>query len=218
VGPPLLVRRPPAARSAPRPASRPERSGPGRSLALARRRAAPRFGPLAGARREARAGLAALSTGGPRAIASLSVWKFASAAGASDALQAFEALERKGAIVLEDAAVVSWPKARAEPTTREFHHLQGRAQERAVWRLLFRTFFGIHDRVVGIWRDLGIRDEAIAAARAQLEPGTSALLILSAGADLRELAPTFRGGQVELLRTTLSDKRERRLRRALGLG
>ena len=68
---------------------------------------------------------------------------------------------------------------------------------------------------LGSLADAGIDDDFIAAVRAQVTPGTSALFLLSHGAVVDRVAAELAGVELELVRSNLGAEQERRLREAL---
>jgi len=146
----------------------------------------------------------------------LTVWKFPTATGAQEALDELLLLQREHTINVFDSAVLSWPEDRPSPETRELHHLDAEADPNRVWRAAFRLGFGIGDRVKGHFRDLGISGDVISTARARLEAGTSALALLTSGADSRKLAGSYTAIKGELIQSTATGRKARRLDDLIG--
>ena len=66
-------------------------------------------------------------------MTTLTVWKFDSDAGARNALQVLERLQKEELLQVDDAAIVTWPPDRKKPKTELLRSLGG---GRARWRLL----------------------------------------------------------------------------------
>jgi uncharacterized membrane protein len=72
--------------------------------------------------------------------------------------------------------------------------------------------------ITGAMRDTGIDDKFIKEVSAGMRPGTSALFLMTSGGDDAKIIPEVRGHQGRIVKTTLSDERERALRNALEKG
>ena len=66
----------------------------------------------------------------------------------------------------------------------------------------------------GALSDVGIDDDFIATVRARVQPGTSALFVMTSGAVVDKVHDAFVGVQAELIQTNLSGDEEERLREA----
>jgi uncharacterized membrane protein len=64
--------------------------------------------------------------------------------------------------------------------------------------------------------DVGIDDDFISSVRAEIQPGTSALFLLSSDAVLDKVEKAFGDDKPHLLRTNLSDADEAKLREVFG--
>jgi uncharacterized membrane protein len=158
-------------------------------------------------------------------MATLTVWKFNDPDGADAALAKLEELQRGELIKVEDAAVVSWPEGRKKPKTRQAHTLAGAgAMGGAFWGLLFGLIFFIPllgmaigaaaGALAGSMTDVGIDDAFIKEARDKITPGTSALFVMTSGAVQDRVREAFRGTDMELIETNLSEEEEAKLREA----
>lgn len=156
-------------------------------------------------------------------MATLTVWKFQSAAGAEEAVQRLEQLQSEQLIQVQDAAVVSWPEGKKKPRTRQLHSLTGAgALGGAFWGFLFGLIFFVplfgmaigaaSGAIGGALADVGIDDDFIKRVRAQVTPGTSALFALTSGAVIDRVSKAFEGQKAELLETNLSSEEEDKLR------
>lgn len=156
-------------------------------------------------------------------MATLTVWKFETPDGAEDAVATLESLQKQELITVHDAAVVSWPPDKKKPRTRQLQDLTGvGALGGAFWGLLFGLLFFIPllgmavgaaaGAVAGSLRHVGIDDDFVESVRSQVQPGTSALFLLSSDAVLDRVREAFRGEHAELVSTNLSVEEEANLR------
>jgi uncharacterized membrane protein len=158
-------------------------------------------------------------------MATLTVWKFEYWHEADQAIGTLEALDKQGLINLIDAATVSWQQDAKKPKTRQLHHLvRPRAARGAFWGALFGIIFAVPVAGVAVgaaagalsgkMRDVGIDDDFITAARAQITPGTSALFLMSSDAMTDKVKEVFDKTAVRphLIESNLSDVQEAALR------
>ena len=157
-------------------------------------------------------------------MATMSVWTFASAPGAEEALHSLERLQTLGAIVIEDASVVVWASAQRRPQTYQAGTVDGGgALCGAFWGLVFSVLFllphlggtaeGDGGVVAGLAR-VGLPDEFLGRVRARVAPGTSALFLLTAAAELGPLRAALDGRYADVLLSVLAQQEERVLRLA----
>jgi uncharacterized membrane protein len=160
-------------------------------------------------------------------MASLTVWKFDTAEGAGGALDTIAGLAKQQLIQVQDAAVVTWPADKKKPKTKQAHNLAGAgALGGAFWGMLFGLlflvpFFGMAlgaamGAIAGHFTDYGIDDDFIKAVKAKVTPGTSALFVLSDGAVVDKVTEAFKGYNMELIQSNLSEEQEAALRQAFG--
>jgi uncharacterized membrane protein len=158
-------------------------------------------------------------------MATLTVWKFPTPTGADDAVATLEALQKQELIKVHDAATVSWPADRKKPKTRQLSHMAGiGALGGAFWGLLFGLLFFIPlfgmavgaaaGALGGALSDVGIDDDFISSVRSKIQPGTSALFVMTSDAVMDKVHEAFAGRQAELIQTNLSDEEEAKLREA----
>jgi uncharacterized membrane protein len=156
-------------------------------------------------------------------MATLTVWKFDTHDGAENAEHSLERLSKEELITIHDAAIVSWPATKKRPKTRQLADLTGAgALGGAFWGFLFGLIFFVPflgmavgaatGALTGSLSDVGIDDDFIASIRDQIQPGTSALFVLSSDAVLDKVHDAFEGANPQLLHTNLSDEEEQRLR------
>src|SRR5262245_401511 len=131
-------------------------------------------------------------------MATLTVWRFDSPGGADDAMDVLERLAKEELIMIQDAATVSWPEGKKKPRTHQISSLTGAgALGGAFWGFLFGLLFFVPllgmaigaaaGGIGGSLADVGIDDEFIKSVRDQVQPGTSALVVLSSGAGVHKV-------------------------------
>jgi uncharacterized membrane protein len=158
-------------------------------------------------------------------MAGFTVWRFDSAEGAGQALATLRRLQKEDAIVLHDAAIVSWPQDAPKPRTQQLTSLVGAgALGGMFWGLLFGLLFFIPligmaigaaaGALGGALTDVGIDDEFIAEVREQVTPGTSALFLMTSDAVEDRVTEElgFARGHATLIHANLSDEQEAKLR------
>jgi uncharacterized membrane protein len=118
---------------------------------------------------------------------------------------------------------VSWPEGKKTPRTRQLHSLTGAgALGGAFWGLLFGLLFFVPilgmaigaatGALGGALADVGIDDDFIASLRAEIDPGSSALFVLTSDAVLDKVMAEFEKTNPTLLHSNLSTDQEERLR------
>ena len=159
-------------------------------------------------------------------MATLSVLKFNDPYGADRVLLALQGLQEQQLITLEDAAVVSWPLGKKQPTTRQLHSMGGGgALGGAFWGFLFGLIFFVPflgaaigagmGALTGSMADVGIDDDFIRQVRDKVTPGTSALFALTSGATAPDrVIDELRQYDFEIVSTNLPEEQERKLREA----
>jgi uncharacterized membrane protein len=158
-------------------------------------------------------------------MATLTVWKFPDANGADQALATLQRLQKEELIQVLDGAVVTWPPDKKKPKTRQMYSTGGAgALGGAFWGLLFGLIFFIPifglaigaatGALMGSLRDVGIDDDFIRSVRDRVQPGTSALFLMSQNAVVDRVKEAFAGHQAELVHTNLSAEQEAKLREA----
>jgi uncharacterized membrane protein len=160
-------------------------------------------------------------------MATLSALKFGTPEGAEQALATLEGLQKQQLIIIQDAAVVTWPQGKSKPKTRQTHSTAtAGALGGAFWGMLFGLlffvpFFGlamgaVMGGLMGKFADYGIDDRFIKQVQSSVTPGTSALFLLTSNAvvdrvveEMKKL-PAF-----EIIQTNLSKEQEDKLRSEL---
>ena len=162
----------------------------------------------------------------PRAVC-LTVWTFETPLGAEAALARLEPLADEGRLVLDDAALVTWPRGRRKPSTRSLGCLTGPgALWGGFWGVLLGlvflvplagpTFGAAAGAFAGSLADFGIGDGFVKRVRDSVTPGSSALFVLCDGVAARALHAAMDDLDAGLIRTDLSEDQERSLRLVLG--
>jgi uncharacterized membrane protein len=160
-------------------------------------------------------------------MATITVLKFETPEGATEALDLIKDLSKQQLIKLHDAAVVTWPEGKKQPKTKQLANLAGAgALDGAFWGMLFGLiffvpFFGMAigaamGALAGKFTDYGIDDDFIKTVQEQVTEGTSALFLMTSDAVVDKVADGFKGVQFELLTTNLSKDEEAQLREAFG--
>jgi uncharacterized membrane protein len=158
-------------------------------------------------------------------MATLTVWKFDSATGADESVTILEQCAKEGLITIHDAATVSWATGKKRPKTNQLTSLTGAgALGGAFWGLLFGLLFFVPflglaigaaaGAIGGSLADVGIDDDFINSVRSKVEPGTSALFLMSSDAVTDKIIDRFGAAKPELLQTNLSQEQEDKLREA----
>ena len=156
-------------------------------------------------------------------MATMTVWKFPTADGAAVAEATLKDLQRQELIQIHDAAIVSYPAGAKKPKTRQLAGLTGAgALGGAFWGMLFGLIFFIPllgmaigagiGALTGSMTDVGIDDAFIKKMRDEIQPGTSALFVLSSNAVADRVREAFEGQQMVLVESNLSHDQEAKLR------
>jgi uncharacterized membrane protein len=156
-------------------------------------------------------------------MATMTVWEFPTANGAAIAEDTLKSLQRRELIQIHDAAIVTWREGAKKPKTQQLHSLAGAgALGGAFWGMLFGLIFFVPflgmaigagmGALAGSMSDVGIDDSFIRRMREEIQPGTSALFVLSSGAVVDKVRDAFEGQQMRLVETNLSHEQESKLR------
>ena len=160
-------------------------------------------------------------------MTSLTVWKFNTPEGADQALTKLESLSKQELVTIDDAAVVSWQPGKKKPKTRQLHSMAGAgALGGAFWGMLFGLlffipFFGLAvgaamGALAGHFSDYGIDDDFIKQVQSKVTEGTSALFLLISKATEDKVSNAFKGTQMELIQSNLTEEQEAKLREDFG--
>jgi len=156
-------------------------------------------------------------------MATMTVWKFPTAEGAAVAEATLKDLQRQELIQIHDAAIVSYPAGAKKPKTRQLTGLTGAgALGGAFWGMLFGLIFFVPllgmaigagmGALTGSMTDVGIDDSFIRRMRDEIQPGTSALFVLSSNAVADRVREAFAGQEMVLVESNLSREQEDKLR------
>ncbi|MCP3822637.1 DUF1269 domain-containing protein [Streptomyces sp. A3M-1-3] len=156
-------------------------------------------------------------------MATLTVWKFDSADAAAQVESVLQSLQKQQVITILDAAVVSWPEEATKPKTKQLHNLVGAgALTGTFWGMLFGLIFFVPllgaaigaaaGALGGKLTDIGIDDDFIKEIKEQVTPGTSALFLMTLGAQTEKVSDALPEHSAELIHSNLDTKTEARLR------
>jgi uncharacterized membrane protein len=126
-------------------------------------------------------------------------WRFPDTEGADSAVVRLKQLDSKDLINLMDIAVVRWPEYADQPTIQEHVHEQGGKVASIVRRMQRPAIDG----------------SMMENVRADLRPGTSAVVVLSSDGEVESIVHAFEGQPMELIRSDLSVPDQDRLRLAV---
>jgi uncharacterized membrane protein len=126
-------------------------------------------------------------------------WRFRGTEGADDAVLRLTQLDAQDLIDVHDVTVIRWPQYAAAPTAQD--HVTAAAGGKM--SSLSRKFKG----------DM-VDPAMVESVKADLSPGTSALVLLSTGAEIDQVAKAMHGQAMELIRSDLSVPQQDRLRSA----
>jgi uncharacterized membrane protein len=161
-------------------------------------------------------------------MANLTVWKFPQPTGADQTIDSLMDLQKQGLVTIHDGAIVTWEDGKKRPKTRQLHSLTGAgALNGAFWGMLFGFIFflpllgaavgAMAGGLAGSLADIGIDDDFIREVRDRVQPGSSALFLLTSGAVRDRIAAEFESADVELIHTNLSETDEETLREVFGV-
>ena len=127
-------------------------------------------------------------------------WRFSGTEGADEAVLRLKQLETAKLVEVQDVTVIRWPQYAAEPTVRE-HVTEEGSKVSSLMHKFTHT---------------GIDSSMIEAARGDMTPGMSVLVLLTPEAAVDAFAKAFEGQGVELIRSDLSVQEQDEVRAALG--
>lgn len=147
--------------------------------------------------------------------------------GAEALLDTLIDLQGQQLISIDDAAYVK-RDVDGKPKVKQANNLVGAgALGGAFWGLLFGALFMVPwlgaaigaatGAIGGKMADFGIDDDFIDTVSAQIQPGTSALFLLSHGAVRDKIVPALEGQDFDILHTNLPEEQEAELRSAFSL-
>ncbi len=163
-------------------------------------------------------------------MTTISVWKFDSPDGATDALLTLKRLHTEQLVQLQDAALLSWPDDAGLPCITPLHMLAGpSAFDGAVWGAVFALGFLVPPLGLAITTgfgpliarvaDIGIDEHLIKDIRDKITRGTSAVMLLTASAVTDAVLDEMKAhqGHAELLEANLTRDQESKLRRSFAV-
>lgn len=157
----------------------------------------------------------------------ITVWKFDSPTGATDAIALLARAQKQHLIEIMDAAIVEWPEGKKKPKTKQVNDLAAAgALSGAFWGMLFGMlffvpFFGMAmgaamGALSGHFADYGINDDFMKSVRDQVTEGTSALFLLTGAVTLDKVEEEMKGQIGTLIKSNLTHEQEAKLREAFG--
>jgi uncharacterized membrane protein len=159
-------------------------------------------------------------------MATLTAFRFDTVDGADNALGVISLLHEQELIAILDAALVSWPKGKTRPRTRQIvWPTQTQLLDGTFWGMLFGLIFFIPvldtrraetDRLTSALSDVGIDDTFIYQVRSRLTEGTSALFVLSRDAVMDKISDALKGKKPDLIAINLPHDEEMKLRNLFG--
>jgi uncharacterized membrane protein len=160
-------------------------------------------------------------------MATLTAFRFDTVDGADNALGVVPMLQEQQLITVLDAALVSWPKGKNRPSTRQVILPSGtQLLDGTFWGMLFGLIFFVPvldagrraetDRLTSALSDVGIDDNFIYQVRSKLTEGTSALFVLSRDAVIDRINDASTGKKPDLIAINLRRDEEMKLRNLFG--
>ena len=160
-------------------------------------------------------------------MATLTAFRFDSVDGADSALRVVPMLQEQELITILDAALVSWPKGKNRPSTRQVVLPTGtQLLDGTFWGMLFGLIFFVPvldtgrreemERLTSALSDVGIDEDFIYQLRSKLTEGTSALFILSRDALMDKINDVSKGKKPDLIAINLRPDEEMKLRNLFG--
>lgn len=159
-------------------------------------------------------------------MATLTAFRFDTVDGADNALGVISMLQEQELITILDAALVSWPKGKTRPRTRQIvWPMRTQLLDGTFWGMLFGLIFFVPvldtrraetDRLTSALSDVGIDDTFIYQVRSRLTEGTSALFVLSQDAVMDRINDASKGKKPDLIAINLPRDEEMKLRNLFG--
>lgn len=156
-------------------------------------------------------------------VAAVTVLKFSEPDGAENALSQIRSLQKEHLIKVHDAAIVSWPRGKKSPKTRQLVDLVTiGAMGGMFWGLLLGVIFltplfgmaigAAFGALGGAFKDYGIDDDFIKRVRSAVTEGTSALFLMTSDAVMDRVSERMKNLKFEIIATNLSKEQEEQLR------
>jgi uncharacterized membrane protein len=162
-------------------------------------------------------------------MTTFTVWKFDDPAGAGNAETALKNAQADGLVKIVDHAVMAWPRGADRP---ELHHKRDDPKRGAAWGALWGVLGGalflvpVAGAVVGAGigalakatEGSGITKGDLERIRTEVTEGTSALFMVTEGANLDRLGERFHGRGATLISTNLTEGERETLLETFGGG
>jgi uncharacterized membrane protein len=153
----------------------------------------------------------------------MTVVKFPSPDGADSALEKLKDLQTRGLIRIHDGAILRWNQGADKPRTEQLTSLTGPAAlSGAFWGMLFGLLFFVPlfgaavgatiGALTGHFAKVGIDEGFIESVKSQINPGDSALFLLTSDAVRDRVAEEVKEMEFEIISTNLSREEEEKLR------
>ena len=162
-------------------------------------------------------------------MATITGFKFDTPDGAGKMVDLVQDLSRQQLIVLQDAAIVTWPEGKKKPTTKHLADMTGAgALGGAFWGMLFGLIFFIPflgmavgaamGALFGHFSNYGIDEDFVKSAQEKVTEGTSAVFLMTSDAVSDKVTDAVKdsGLKFELFYTNLSKEQEAQLREDFG--
>lgn len=160
-------------------------------------------------------------------MTTLTVWKFTDPAGAQRATKGLKQAASEGLVRIVDHAVMVWPDGEDQPRIDHAHDDPKRgAAWGALWGFLGGAVLAVP--VVGVavgvgvglaskaTQGTGITKDDLERIRSEVTPGTSALFLVTEGADLDRLGERFHSPDKTLIHTNLTEAERETLLETFG--
>jgi len=158
-------------------------------------------------------------------MGTMTVVRFADVLAADRALATFREFQRQHGLLLQDAALVTWPPGSNGPAIAQRVNLPSAGSFGSVWwglmfgLVFFTPFFGITGgaaigTMADIFTEYGIDDVFINRIRLAVTEGTSALFLVTGEPIANGFASAIAGTAVDAFASHLSTQRERSVRGA----
>ncbi len=162
-------------------------------------------------------------------MATITGFKFDTPDGAGKMVDLVQDLSKQQLIVLQDAAIVTWPEGKKKPNTKHLADMTGAgAVSGAFWGMLFGLiffipFFGMAvgaamGALSGHFSNYGIDKDFVKSAQDKVTEGTSAVFLMTSDAVTDKVTDAVKnsGLQFEMFYTNLSREQEAQLREDFG--
>jgi len=155
-------------------------------------------------------------------MSSLVVLAFDDESGAEQMRDRFAEFQKQELLTIQDAAVVV-RKANGHAKVKQAHSLVGSgALGGAFWGMLIGMIFlmpwlgmaigAVTGALSGKYADIGIDDDFIDEVSETIEPGMSALFLLTADANIERIEQELEGTHFEIIQTNLTPEQESQLK------